>query len=111
MPVHLTRRRYVVFQVLSEQIPDGRTVLEAIRDSIGTLFGEVGVSQVHFTPISYDETKGIGIIRCDHENAQGLRAAIAFVDHIGSRRASILVKGVSGTLKSAGAKFLSETHA
>ncbi len=111
MPVHLAKRRYLVFQVLSDQIPAGRAVLEAVTDSISTLFGEIGVSRLHFTPILYDEARGEGVIRCDHENVQDLRAAMAFVDHVDSQRASIIVRGVSGTLRAIDAKFFSETRA
>ena len=107
MPVHITKRRYLVFRVLSEQVPAGEAVLEAITDSIDTLFGEFGLSRLHFIPIFYDEKKGEGIIRCDHEDVLDLRAAIAFIDQVESKPASIIISGVSGTLKAADARLFS----
>jgi RNase P/RNase MRP subunit POP5 len=96
--------------VFSEQTPPGGAVLEAVRESIGILFGELGVSRIHLTPIFYDEARGEGIMRCNHEAVWNLRVAIAFVDHVGPQRASIIVRGVSGTLRAADAKFLSGTR-
>jgi len=107
MPVHLTRRRYIVYQVLSVQELGRREILGAVKESVGTLFGELGLSRIRITPIFYDETKREGILRCAHKDLWDLRAALAFIDQIDSKKASILVKGVSGTLKAAKTKFLS----
>ncbi|MBL7118489.1 ribonuclease P protein component 2 [Candidatus Bathyarchaeota archaeon] len=107
MPVRSTRRRYIVYQVLSEQELGRREILEAVKESVGMLFGELGMSRILITPIFYDETVREGILRCAHKNLWDLRAAIALVDQINSKKASILVKGVSGTIKAAKTKFLS----
>ncbi len=111
MPVRPNRRRYVVYRVLSEQELDRREVLEAVKESVGVLFGEFGLSRIRITPIFYDEAEREGILRCAHKDLWDLRAAMAFVDQIDSKKASILVKGVSGTLKAAKVKFLSKRAA
>jgi len=108
MPVRPNRRRYAVFRVLSEEVLSGSEVFGAVRESISTLLGEVGSSRVLFTPVFYDERRGEGILRCSNRDLLDLRAAMALIGHIGSKRASIIVKGVSGTLRAAKAKFLSE---
>ncbi len=107
MPVRDTRRRYIVFHVLSEQLVHGDEILEAVNESIGMLLGELGLSRLYFKPIFFDEEQGEGILRCDHDDLTDLRAAMSLIDHVGSKNASLIVKGVSGTLRSAKKKFLS----
>ncbi len=107
MPVHLVRRRYVVFHVLSEYDLSGGEILEAIRESIGILFGELGLSRLHVTPIFFDEKSSKGILRCDHDDVWDLRASMALIGQIGSGKVSISVKAVSGTLNAAKRRFLS----
>ena len=106
MPVHLVRRRYVVFHVLSEHDLSGREILEAIRESIGILFGELGLSRIRVTPILFDEKRSEGILRCSHNDVWDLRAAMTLINQIGSEKVSISVKGVSGTLNAARRHFL-----
>lgn len=106
MPVHLVKRRYVVFHVLSEHDLSGREILEAIRESIGILFGELGLSRLRVTPILFDERSSEGILRCNHDDMWDMRAALALIDQIGSEKVSISVKGVSGTLNAAKRRFL-----
>jgi len=108
MPVRKDRRRYIVYKVLSERVLEGREILRTIRDSTRDLFGEVGMGRITIKPIFYDDRRREGVIRCAHTDLWDLRAAMALIDSVGSDRASILVKGVSGTLKTAKKKFLSE---
>jgi RNase P/RNase MRP subunit POP5 len=99
MPVRGERRRYLLFQIVSEGSLDGRAVEEAIRRGIMTLYGVKGLSQANPQLIEYDAEGKVGILRCSHSNLRQVRASLAYTTSLEGYSASIHVKDVSGTLR------------
>ncbi len=94
------RRRYLVFNVLSEIAVDKYKLLNAIWESVYSLYGDVGTSEIKPWLIKYDKT-GIGMVRCTHRKVDELRAALACVHSVGGAKVGIRVIGISGTIKCA----------
>ncbi len=104
------RRRYVAFQVISEQKILTQDLINTIWHSTLNLIGEFGASQsdLLFIKNIYDEKKQMGLIRCSHLMVEPVRAALALIQRIGDFRVVIKVIGISGTIKAAMKKFFGE---
>jgi len=104
------RRRYLAFQILSEDKVNFSDLSNSIWHSILNLLGEKGAGEAElWLPRNiYNEIKQIGLIRCSHLHVENIRAALALIDRIGDIRVIVKVLGVSGTMKAAQAKFFEE---
>lgn len=98
-------RRYLVFEWISERQIDKWTLLSEIRDSIFSLYGDVGASECNTRLIEHtnaeDTERGRGILRCAHDKVEDVRAALASIRSANEARLSIRVIGISGTIKGA----------
>lgn len=99
MPVRGERRRYLIFQILSEGRFDERAVEEAIKRGIITLYGVKGLSQANPQLIEYDMEGKRGILRCSHTQLRQVRASLAYITSLEGFSASIHVRRTSGTLR------------
>ena len=101
------RKRYLVFEVISEREIDKRELLKEIWDSTYSLYGDVGASESKLWLIGYDKKKdggvdtGVGILRCAHDKVEEVRAALACIHTVKEARVGIRVVGISGTIKGA----------
>ena len=101
------RRRYIVFEVISERGIDKKALLKEILDSIYSLYGDVGASESKLWLIGYDKRKdtdigtGRGILRCAHDKVEEVRAALACIHSVNEAMVGIRVIGISGTIKGA----------
>ena len=104
------RKRYIAFQVISEEKIPTNDVINSIWHSLLNFLGEYGVAKaaVWISKANYDENKNIGIIRCSHVSVEHVRASLSMIQRIGDTRAIIKVLGVSGTIKAAKKKFFDE---
>jgi len=105
------RRRYLAYQVLSEQKFLFQDLINGIWHSVLNFLGEFGASEADLWIAKdiYDEKKQLGVIRCSHTSVEQIRAALALVERIGDVRVVIKVLGVSGTIKATKMKFFGET--
>lgn len=104
LPTMRDKKRYIAFEVVSEQ-PLKRWELQVeILNSAGSLFGDAGCSEMHLTLISYGGQ--YGIIRCAAGKTEETRAALACITDAAGGRASVIVLGISGTIKRAMEKFI-----
>ncbi len=78
-----------------------------ILSSTTSLFGDVGCSEIAPRLMSFDGR--YGIVRCSREKTQEARAALASIDNAKGVRVSILVLGISGTIKASMEKFIQKT--
>ena len=110
-PTLRERRRYIAFNVLSENKINFNDLSNSIWHSILNLLGERGAaeSEIWISKTIYDEEKQIGLIRCSHLSVESVRAALALIERIGDVRVIVKVLGISGTMNAAKAKFFSET--
>ena len=103
------RRRYIVFEVISERGIDKKALLKEIWDSIYSLYGDVGASESKLWLIGYgydkrkdrDIGRDRGILRCAHDKVEEVRAALACIHSVNEAKVGIRVIGISGTIKGA----------
>jgi ribonuclease P/MRP protein subunit POP5 len=99
------RRRYLLFEVLCEREIDKRDLLKEIWDSIYSLYGDVGASEIKVRLIEYqngeERMNGVGILRCAHDKVEEARASLACIHSVNGARVGIRVIKISGTIKGA----------
>jgi len=105
------RRRYLAYQVISEQKILFQDLINTIWHSVLNFLGEFGASEADLWIVRdvYDEKRQVGILRCSHTSVEHIRTALALVQRIGDVRVIIKVLGVSGTIKATKMKFFGET--
>ncbi len=106
LPTLRDKKRYIAFEITSEQTITRQEIGEGTMDSICSLFGDMGASEINFGLMSYDGR--YGIIRCSRDRTTETRAALACINKIRGIRISILVLGISGTIKGAIEKFIQQ---
>lgn len=107
IPTLRDKRRYIAFEVMSEQRISRDNLFDEVLNSTHSLFGDAGSSEINFSLISFDGR--YGIIRCQRIMTMKARASLACVTRINGGRISILVLGISGTIKGATEKFIQVT--
>ncbi len=107
LPTLRDKKRYLAFEVTSEQTINRQQLFNEILDSAVSLFGDKGISEINPKLMSYDGR--FGIIRCAREKTQETRAVLACINNVRRIRISILVLGISGTIKGATEKFIQQT--
>jgi len=106
-----SRKRYLAFQVLSEEKIKYEDLSNSIWHSLLNLLGEIGTSKAELWIVKnlYSDQKQLGLIRCSHIMVEQVRTALALIERIGDTRIIVNVLGVSGTMKAARKKFFGET--
>ena len=106
------RRRYIAYQMISEEKVLLQDLINGIWHSILNFLGEHGSSKadIWIARDIYDEKKQMGLIRCSHLSVEHIRASLALIERIGDARVVVKVLGVSGTIKAAKMKFFGETR-
>ncbi len=107
LPTLRDKKRYIAFEIASGQTINRQQLFNEILTSFGSLFGDVGCSETALQLLSFDGK--YGIIRCAREKTRETRAALACINSIRGFRVSILVMGISGTIKGATEKFIQKT--
>ena len=107
IPILRDKKRYIAFEINSTNKINRQELVIAIFDSIISLFGDVGASSINPALMSFDGK--FGIIRCLREKTIETRAGLACINEIRGIRISILVLGISGTIKGATEKFIQQS--
>ena len=109
-PTLREKKRYLAFEIISEEKVEFGDVVNAFWHSLLNLIGEVGASRANiwFVADSWDAEKQRGLIRCDNKYVEYVRVALALIERIGDKRVIIYTLGVSGTMKAAKRKFFGE---
>lgn len=96
------RRRWRYLQVhLESDSPIAREAFStAIRSSLKTLYGEIGMAEVDMRILDFDESSAVGIVRCRREAVERLRTVVATVTEVDGKRVLASVRRVSGTIRS-----------
>jgi len=100
MTLSRIKRRYLSFNIFSDEVFNEKEVQDAVFESILQLYGLKGLSLIAPTFIEFDEKEQRGIIRCTHSYLRLMRASLAYVTSIRGSEVSIIVKKISGTIKS-----------
>ena len=106
------RRRYIAYQVLSEDKFIFQDLTNSIWHSLLNLLGELGSAEADLWVAKniYDEKRQIWVIRCSHDKVEQVRAALALIERIGDIRVIVKVLGISGSIKAARLKFFGESR-
>lgn len=109
-PALRSQKRYIVFEVLSEQPVKYEDLTSAIFGSAMGFLGELGSSQAKIWMIQnlYDQETQRGVIKCSHDYVEHMRAVLSLITFVGESKAIVKIIGVTGTIKSAKTKYLSK---
>lgn len=109
-PTLRIKKRYIVFQVYSEEKISFEDIVNAIWGSFLNFAGELNLalSRIKMIEDLWDEEKQICVIRCSHTAVELVRAVLILIDRIGDQRVVFRILGVSGTLNAAKRKFIDQ---
>lgn len=109
-PTLKERKRYIAFQIIAESKIETADVFNTLWHALLNFLGEFGVAEsgIWISKLNYNETKQLGIIKCNHISVEHVRASLSLIQRIGDSRAIVKVLGVSGTIKAAKKKFFDE---
>lgn len=107
LPVLREKKRYIAFKILSQNSINRRDLTEELLDSMYSLFGDKGTSEINPSLMSYDGD--LGILRCQKDRTSDTRAALACISRVRGGCVSIKVLGISGTVKGAMEKFIQQS--
>lgn len=101
-------KRYIIFEVISEQPVAYIDLVNAIWNSMLNFLGETDTSDTKFWIIEnlYDNKSQQGVIKCKHDFVEKIRTVLSLIQVIGETKAIIKIIGVTGTIKSAKNKYL-----
>lgn len=100
-PTLRARRRYIKFQVLSDEPIVYSDLEHAIWDAMFDFFGEEGVAETDMWLVKnlYDAKNQIGVIRCNHKSVQQTVAGLGLLTRLGDVRIVVKILKISGTIK------------
>src|SRR3989338_7841341 len=97
------KKRYVVFETMSENSFNFKELKDAVFSSFKDLFGLDGLAKAGLEFVEYEQKKGI--IRVSSKGVDQLRASFCFLRKINKDEVIVRSLGVSGILKKAKFKF------
>jgi ribonuclease P/MRP protein subunit POP5 len=102
-------KRYVAFEIISEQPVQYKEFINAVWTSMFNLLGEMGSSEakIWFVHNLYDEKAQKGLLKCTHDSVEKVRVVLSLIQIISEVKAIVKIMGVTGTIKSARTKYLS----
>jgi len=101
-------KRYIVFEIISEEPIEYGDFVNALWNSIMEFLGEFSASKTGIWIVKniYDKNSQRGVIKCNHDSVEHLRVALSLISIIGETKAIVKILGVTGTLRSAKSKYL-----
>jgi len=107
LPVLRDRRRYMAFELDSENKIQSGDLAREIYTSQTSLLGDFGASKTKLQLISFDGR--FGIIRCTHKHIEEAKVVLTTVRAVRGTRATMRVRGISGTIKAATEKYIPQS--
>ena len=107
IPTLREKKRYLAFEVMSEKTLNRQELVREILNSMISIYGDKGASEINPSLMSFDGK--CGILLCEREKRLETRSGLACINNIHGIRVSILVLGISGTIKGATEKFIQQT--
>jgi ribonuclease P/MRP protein subunit POP5 len=108
LPTLRTKKRYVVYEVMSDKDILMTKATESIVSSYKECFGIFGLSKAGIKDMKiYNSKLKRGILKINHKYVNDLRAALAMIKQIDNEKASIHTAGISGILKKTKSRYMS----
>ncbi len=96
------RQRYLTIHIVTDHpLPSEVDFRNSIWNQLMLLYGELGVSRIGFWVVLYYPPLQAAIVRCQHDQVQALRAALACISEVATTPILFHVKGISGTIRKA----------
>ena len=107
-PTMRAPKRYVAYEIISDNPVQYNEFVNAVWVSMLNFLGELGSSSsmVWFVHNLYDEKSQKGLLKCNHDSVEKVRACLSLIHMVGETRATVKIMGVTGTIKSARTKYL-----
>lgn len=106
LPSLREKKRYVAFEVISDQKLNRDEVNEAIFDANLGYLGELDCAKANLSIFGYDEKAKKGIIKVNNHYIDYVKASLALIKRIKNSKVIIKTIGVSGILKKLKSKYL-----
>ncbi len=108
LPTLRTKKRYVVYEVISEKDITQNKVIEAILTSYKECFGIFGLAEAGIKDMKiYNEKLKRGILKINHKYVDELRTSFSMIKEIDNIKVNIHTVGVSGILKKTKTRYMS----
>ena len=99
MAVRPYRKRYILFEIISNQEIDEKKVEKTIFQSTNKLLGSYGTSKSKLRFMPQFWRKKQGVLSVEHSHVPKIKTALAMVSTIGNQKIILYSKKVYGTLK------------
>ena len=105
MPSLRQKKRYLVYDVVSEELLDKKTVENEILNAAVELNGRLVLGKAGLVFLD-DWNKNTGILKVNNKYVDNIKASLCFIRKVNKKEAIIKSKGISGILKKARNKFM-----
>ena len=95
------KKRYLVFELITEQNLFGKDVNFALKNHLLKLFGELGLSKMNYQFIQFNEKSKKGILKCRHTAVDDLKAGVLLLKEVNGIKVLPKTLKTSGTVKKA----------
>jgi ribonuclease P/MRP protein subunit POP5 len=101
-------KRYIAYEIVSEKPVQYKEFVSAVSSSMLAFLGELGSSEakVWFIHNLYNQENQRGLLKCTHDSVEAIRAVLSLITIVSESKSVIKILGVTGTIKSAKAKYL-----
>ena len=93
------RKRYILFEIISNSRIKENLIEKAILQSMKRLFGEIGVSESRIKILTEFSEKNQHVLRVDHRYVPKAKLAMAMIKEINKKKVIFKTIKVYGTLK------------
>ena len=102
------KKRYIIFEIVSETPVAFKDFIFVAWTSFLSFLGTIDTADSKILIINnlYDEKTQKGVIRCKSDSVEKIRSALSLISIVGESRSIIKIIGVTGTIKSAKAKYM-----
>jgi ribonuclease P/MRP protein subunit POP5 len=105
-PTLKSKKRYVLFEVVSDKKFGKEDVKKAIWSILHDNIGNMGLADAEFAFIDFDEKSQKGILRCTNTRLEQVRAALALLSEINLYKAFLYIRTVAGSIKKANSRVI-----
>ena len=95
------RKRYIVFEVISNEIITSSELNHALKEEAEKLLGILGLSDITLKLIDFDEKFKRGIIRTDNHSKYVVLALLGLIRNINDKKVLLIPLKTTGTIKKA----------
>ena len=105
LPTLRTKKRYVVYEYISDKDIKHNNIVKAVEDSYKECFGSFGLGEAGLMDTRIFNKKR-GILKVNHKYMDKLRVSLSMIKDIDDNKLTLHTVGVSGILKKAKSKYM-----